>query len=1091
MSCVVKFTIGDLNYSLNNVELDTQQEILPQIAKLFSINFTGVSSIREALKKNFDSDKLVDIKLYKSGNSNLVPNYSGQELRTLFPEYKWGEYVPDVLLVDNLLWTTSSFSNLFTYVRTIGDDNQEHISFIVPRRFIGQFSKISQMLTYQKQLKDFKLKSQEEYEALKKKSEESIEDNTELMRYDNLLNLYNQLNKLSTQINQYYTTGNYETDNSVFKLIKAGTVIQNSDAVINRYSRHYKQLLGRIQKIKELTSELSKLDESSEDEKIKKKIKELNDNIFKYDKLIRSDLQGIRSALQNLSTKRNIIQKLLNEKDLINSADPRKNYKSLNGYLTEDKLTELLTNTEKTFQEYLDQMKEIFDKNSDVEVVKDNNFNYQTIDEISQFDSNELSLFNESFQQEKLDGETTPDVLLEDIIHDRKRVNNLPSDLQSQVSKLRSQLMGRDKEINFSNQYMNAIAYQATAHNNTIHNSYIAKLIQEQFPDYFTPDEINTLYKVYDQQVKLSTKKDQETFKSAITKINTYINNEFNRKQNSFYLTKDTDNNHYVLKKKTDKLLSRDISYKEKAAIAFVNTDENSRVLYNELINIAPETDENDNIIRVNGYYIYKFKTADGEKYYALKDRVTAQTPAAITRGFNSIEEAKADAKQRFLSSKLSDGAILLRYKQVPYLLSMSQTGRFWKQGEIAESIDLTSIDEDFGTDYGLQPVGDLTVEEFYLWIDSKYYSEYAKQIKNNLTTLEQIAAFKTLIKNNDIDSYKAIQLSEALAKAPINYFLVTENTSVYETKYGTERRYTKFRQIRNYDPDFKPEQKKQKTFEQIKIDSVVDWFAMKNFFAQHRIHMELRNGQQLKEQIGTNQIDGFTQNGIIYINTDVATESKAFHELTHILLGLVKTYSGTQKGYQELLLNYILASNNSDPAKVKLIQDNLSDISKITPDMFVEKFAQSFNQKLNDYKEIINKLNLSKEESFLYIIEEMLADDYGKYLDQNFTPIEDLFNQIDKLVQTLPLIKDEGIKTAIIGNNKFQFFNSLTNFRQVFEQTGFSIRPDKGISSSEIKTNEYDIREEHINKFISSLESTRSKLTDITEDEGIFKHCE
>jgi hypothetical protein len=171
------------------------------------------------------------------------------------------------------------------------------------------------------------------------------------------------------------------------------------------------------------------------------------------------------------------------------------------------------------------------------------------------------------------------------------------------------------------------------------------------------------------------------------------------------------------------------------------------------------------------------------------------------------------------------------------------------------------------------------------------FYTHYRKGVGKYLDT-----SYYNMVENDIINTINNI------SEATFKYYIVSDNTYAegpVPKAFQQDRRtfYTRLREvdINSIDKGTKPNETRN--------IPILDWEAIKGVFNKYGISMQLLSENQVKDMGFDSNTKAFMQGGIIYINIDRASMQDAFHEYTHILLGIVRNNS--EEMYKDLLLSF------------------------------------------------------------------------------------------------------------------------------------------------------------------------------------------
>ena len=1093
MKCTVTFifnkTSGELVKKQLVVEVADESSLLSELAKKIATskddqtNQTDrtISDIKILINdKYFTKDKINSSKYTK--DSRFLPTYTGQALREAYPDLLWGDYIPDVLLVDDLDQSISASSPLGAYVIHMTPDGKESNSWIVPKKYLKQFALITRILSNQTKVvnwlnmsDDQKARAQEEYEKNKQISESAdsgkqtegniIRAEKAVQDFEHTLSLASYIEELFVDLSSKLNTldtWNKENDyiysradriyGAYIHRIGLQERIKNSDNIVSNYIDAGQNLKNEgiidSESEKRVIDEYNKKLESEEiteegKEEIKQKIQNIEKNLkaLRAFETLKTDLEYLDSAIMSLQ----IVQTEVFDES---KYEYEPNVETLKNLLTKGKPYKRIGIT-KLLNQLIKYKSALIEKG----LYKQIGWDPEKIGEhvVLTEDMKQLQekISNKQILKNKQKGIETLEKFVQTIISKENVATFLASDdieLQNRMNILFQMLSGKSSFIDLGDTVLNALVNHALSHNRVLSLNYLKTVM------------LNS--SLVDNNIDAD-------------QAYGWLKDNFNRKQNRYYFIK--TKNGFELNQKTTKIISLFEDYKD-TTVSTDMTPADIKTL-NTIYAIDPYRSKTDGeVLRVNGYYFYKLQTKEGVKFYALKDRVSVNTPMFLSKGFKSLEEAISYASNKFSDSKLSDGIIFNRKEEInENQMIATQPDRSWAVGEIAESIDAK---------IGQFGVGNFTVETFFEYLEHVNQDLY-DLAKSKLDTLEKVAVFKTFVdtrsgyfSQTDIDNLKK-KVEEISSAKPVFYLAVQNTVFVGPTpkfgSYDTRSRYTRFRKLveEGRKKEFSTKQDRRIV---PKITSITNWLTLQALFRKSGIHLELVNSEQMYQKSGRNDAIAFHKHGIIYINTDRATQETALHEFSHLFLAMLRTDVKTQDLYYRILSNYEQAQMKYEASQPKNIGKTFSDRRK----QVIESYG---------YKELT-------DENRFDILEELFADDYASYLNHSSTAFTDIFQTTTEAIAELKALSDTDDQTIIDlfndSESKFALFNSILNgFKQTHKNLGFS-HDNSAIEASETTIPEYNTSRKIMDKFIASIQETEKELTEITDEDrtGIYKKC-
>lgn len=374
------------------------------------------------------------------------------------------------------------------------------------------------------------------------------------------------------------------------------------------------------------------------------------------------------------------------------------------------------------------------------------------------------------------------------------------------------------------------------------------------------------------------------------------------------------------------------------------------------------------------GFYIYEFHK-NGTTHYAISRSIIS--PKAYMRTFSSLDYAKA-AIDNNEDTLLESGLYSIKqHTGRPRTSKIEMKGL--RVGQIVTTLDLklpSYAYSDFSN----------SVKELLTGSVQKFQEKlgFIEGIET-LDTPEKAVAFiylahKTMKSSDDFfevlnektDVVKSI--IETINSAPtVSYLVEKEN---YYKKGGNEYQ---LKLLQNNGTNISTEGK----FEDITVQDFIDqnlnevitYFNNQfgiNIHSITRSELELLSKEHslgLENKLDT--VKAFVLNGEIYINTSNANAEDLFHELSHILLGVVK--AANPEAYEEIIKSYqkkggykyqynIHRKTYTHYAEQDVVEETIADM--IASDMFKAKQLGESNFEGNEFLKLFENI-LTKSEAF------------------------------------------------------------------------------------------------------------------------------
>lgn len=1070
-NCTIKFEFGispDQTFTLSNVEVDENTDtILRKIAEkiIESKNDAEVIELKTKLEDSVSQTTRIDASKYKGGNLYFVPNFTGKALKAAFPKYDWGDNVPDVLLIDDLNIGGSSLSSKVIH---IDENGNLHESYMVPEKNLSDFALLTKIWSNAEKLKSLQSESREDIEKklseLEKESQSDLGKEQEFLNYRNIVVMLDYAKSLFGDVTENLNTKEYWTN-------QINYMMRRIEQVRNAYESSYSKKFNLGKKVNDILVLIKTQDENRiKLEENRKKLEGLDEMKDGQEiETLQKRIEQLEKSLKSTETsiQKNIIT-IQNSFDYLNSNID--SYSILSSILNDDQNAKALlsafpglSKSKSAVTQYVNKMKQLLEERLKlIEPIKDRIDTERRITTSAYIELMERFGIKDSLAAQRKQISTIDSFI--DAVVNKGNVLDLMApgnyDLQNKIDIFKQMLYGKKLIQDFEIPVLDTFINHALSHNNLIRLSYVKQYI-------FQTTNINV-----SQASEISDD-------YAID----FVRNNINMVQNKYYFINKKNGTLELNRKKS--LISHNIkvdNFEDKAITEYQNMKKFINGIQT-LFNLDPMTDEYNHIIRKHGYYLYKLKDKQGrDVYYALKDKITSVTPQWLSKGFDNAIEAEDYAENKFQSSRLSDGIIFLRKGEISEdSMIPTSNDREWTRGEVAETISHK---------LGNAGVEGMTVSQFEYWIRNIYGEDTdgANKILNTLDTLEKRAVFKTFFKKNIVfnESTKKemSNLAIEISNSPVVYYMATQDTIKIGPKpkninFDLRSRYTRFRKLVNYTSDRAIVRKANSQNTSLKTKTISDWFVIKNIFANAGVHMELLTNEQMKAKTGVDGIIGYHQNGIIYINTEIATMEKALHEYSHLFLAMVKSTPQGQAIYSEILGQYANAMSIDSNGTVG---------------------NRRFKEKAKLYEEQIKSLKLSEDQAKLYVLEEMFADDYGRFLQNQVGSLTDIFTQINQVVSQFAVLSQDKMKTFRLlqdGENQFQLFARLMNVEKAREQTGFPIDYSKGPEVDGVDTDyvsPYDQKLLDFMQGISQVNTNGKSLEEFAQDSkksSIFKKCD
>lgn len=318
-----------------------------------------------------------------------------------------------------------------------------------------------------------------------------------------------------------------------------------------------------------------------------------------------------------------------------------------------------------------------------------------------------------------------------------------------------------------------------------------------------------------------------------------------------------------------------------------------------------------------------------------------------------------------------------------------------------------------YGLNYPTGPIfinKTLKISDFNKWVQKlltdqdRELSAIGRLIKNKIKTPQQIALFLTHVEMEDpttnnsyfINNSQFIKkVTEEISASSIQFYKVVNNSYKETINKKTNNVVNIVKQ------DKRALQQIPKVFNRPYENNILNLQSIKESFKKYGVQIELLSNIEMENRFGKGT-DGYYLNGIIYLNYNTATLHTALHEYTHLLLGLLR--ESNPQAYQKLIEKYI------------------------------SEYKGDFQGDLK------NKQTLYSQSSESEVIEEMFADDFGKYLISNNQEISDLFEITKSSIEEHPIFNPNTNISELI-NNPISSFELFSNSIQAAKkEIGFSI---------------------------------------------------
>lgn len=317
-----------------------------------------------------------------------------------------------------------------------------------------------------------------------------------------------------------------------------------------------------------------------------------------------------------------------------------------------------------------------------------------------------------------------------------------------------------------------------------------------------------------------------------------------------------------------------------------------------------------------------------------------------------------------------------------------------------------------------------LTWERFDIFIDTKFKEEDALLLKSLLITDNQKALFYSYYGNfrsynGNVQYYnkhiiEVLEKAREISEAKTTYYIVNQSYSKGPSpkinEPDTRKHYIRVSKIES------PFQQDLKHIKRQNHEAILT--AIAEVFNQKGIKVELYSKEQMGEVFGDENIKGWHEGGIIFLNKDLATYHTALHEYSHLFIGVLRSV---------------------DEQKYNTIIDKLSD-SHLNPD-----FESYFNEKFDVYNSLKSFRKLSEEGKRKYLAEEYFADKYAKHLSEQttFGSIEDFCNIVDNVLVLTGIFPELSIESLLqSANNQYAIISSLSKeIKNAASNVGFSAK--------------------------------------------------
>lgn len=1013
MNCELLFKIAgiDINKNKNKYifKIDGDTYVGNPLDLETSILLNDKSDKFEAIKNGITQALLGGSVIRQYSDKNLyVPNYSGKDLKVSFPEFDWGKEVPNVLLVDDINLVANKGQNTFLtkiiQQSKVDNNPKELVMYIVPKDQLRNFAYFTKALETMKQLQAFDpndVNSIKDPEISDEEFNKIPQEEKEVL-FEERKAVYKVTEKLREEVKSLNSKGK----------VKRNKNIEINEKINKRFSTIIEKELKFYNSVDEKISE-----EKRKIQNYQKKLDDLKENkdtVKNFDAkeaFYEKQLTLHNATLSNLEFKKNHTPKILITY-LTYYIQRLEQSDALIGKVTQEKIINIYKDELKTLRQ---------------------NHNIEPGKTIADKSINKLTTkLNEIEDSDAPDTETITSFITYLLTRFDEYNKLFDSDLLAKVQDLSYQLAGFSTKHISDNIIVNTITTWIKQNKGVI--------------------ELNTL-KNYFINKKLCDKD------VNVSQLYLLFKQKFLDQQNTYYLIPGQFGKTIKVAKRRKSIIEQLGSTRNSKQININDDDINSLFIQmNTVYAIKPNQTEDgeDDIYR--GFYIYN----EGNKWFATRDPLNVYTKEEL---FSTREELIENVNKHFNELKLFNFIFLNLEKNLENKAVLSATDRKYKRGEIIKMLDYPAGPNNVNKEF--------TVEQFRNWVQNTFDKLTAIKILDTLDTPDKMGIFYTHFRNiennfnpEESDIYlgklnEVNQVISELATAKYKYYSVSQDTYLVGFKpqsymYDRRNRYTRVQEINN--DALLPKQFDQQTRTNVPI---INWESIKHVFEQNGIKMEVLSTAELmnKEFEQAKNMRAAFVNGIIYINKDNARVEDAFHEYTHLLLGIVK--SRNPSAYNNLLKQY--------------------------SDRYEAKNEQAYNTLVENIKnryesELSTK---SEAEQNTIILEEMFADDYAEYLLQHNYEMHTIFDQMNDEVTNSPIF-DKLTKTDL-----FDAASSRYDVMSLFSSEIQTAKSKIGFGIG--KLTKIKVSKTILNMVQSAQQLTRDEFmsNDELEENGLYSLCE
>lgn len=346
-------------------------------------------------------------------------------------------------------------------------------------------------------------------------------------------------------------------------------------------------------------------------------------------------------------------------------------------------------------------------------------------------------------------------------------------------------------------------------------------------------------------------------------------------------------------------------------------------------------------ITQYNGYLIYEHKEGNNTVYYVSRNYLN---PTMYASRFTTEESAKA-----YVDRKL-DTTLLFNMSNIEVLLARYadaglSTEQSYMRGQIIPMAKVSISQEAFSRGQEIKEfLKNYTMTTFQAAVQSgKFDENYKKFIRSEIQSVDDVV--KLLVEHPEvIDAIRGegntLTKTWKWSKTQLSHLYVR---SKYQGKYVFE----------SVVPN-------QATFQQFQYTANKEllFSILQGQFKSRGIDIKILDGERYKQKVGEGSKAAILD-GTIYLNKDLAELSDAFHEYSHIMLGVLKATNF--KHYQELLQviiekdsatfnKFVEESKKSGKYKNRSYTD-------LQEEFFCIKFGEYFSNSLGfDVSQILSK---------------------------------------------------------------------------------------------------------------------------------------